>query len=118
MEVYEPLLELWQTTDMDALQGAILAACDLHLARSRVSNVYTYEFEDEEYMLHPVEILMLFRLRETVGLINPTLDHPLLTTPVGRLYPIRSVPHNLFLDQALANSLLAVPQLIQPYLNG
>jgi len=109
MEAYEPLLRLWQTKDMDALQQVLLPACDLHLHRSKPLTKSTNpEFWDLTDMLYPAEILMLLRLREKAGLITPTFDHPLLNTPAGRLYPVRSVPHDSDLDRALDNGLRAV----------
>jgi hypothetical protein len=106
MQTYEPLLHLWQTTDMDALQEALFTACDTHLYRSkRQTKGETPEFSELADMVYPAEILMLLRLRETAGLTTPTIDHPLLNTAVGRLYPVRSVPHDPDLDKALANCL-------------
>jgi hypothetical protein len=112
MQAYEPLLHLWQTTDVDALEQALLPACDLHLRLSKPqTNVRTPEFSTHTDMLYPAEFLMLLRLRETAGLTTPTFDHPLLNAAVGRLYPIRDVPHDSDLDKALANGLRAIPIL-------
>jgi hypothetical protein len=106
MQTYAPLFQLWQTTDMDALQQALFVACDTHLELSKYSTKYaTLEFSRSTDMLYPAEILMLLRLREEAGLTTPAFDHPLLNTPVGHLYPVRSVPHPPDLDKALANCL-------------
>ena len=106
MQTYEPLLHLWQTTNMDAFQPALLTACDTHLYRSKPpTKGTTPEFATLTDMLYPAEILMLLRLREVAGLTTPTFDHPLLNTAVGRLYPVRDIPHDPDLDKALANCL-------------
>jgi hypothetical protein len=54
-----------------------LAACDEH----------TWRFVDEfnSWSRLPVEILLLFKLRQKLGLSNPALDHPLMNTPLGSL---------------------------------
>ena len=33
----------------------------------------------------PIEILLLFKLRQLIGLQNPVLDHPLMNSPLGVL---------------------------------
>ena len=77
MQAYEPLLSLWETEDLEALETALLAACDFHMERSKLSQAEIYEFTTAEDVLYPVEILALLRLREARGLINPDIDHPL-----------------------------------------
>jgi len=116
MQSYEPLLHLWQTTDVDALQQALFPACDLHMLSSKPQTNRTIpEFWRLEDMLYPAEILMLLRLRETAGLTTPAFDHPLLNTAVGRLCPICDVPHDPLLDKALANGLQAISIIRSPY---
>ena len=34
-----------------------------------------------------MEILLIFKLREELGLANPKLDHPLMNTALGQLPP-------------------------------
>ncbi len=109
MEAYEPLLSLWQTEDLTALEQALFVACDLHMERSKLSQVESFEFIDEVDILHPAEILAVLRLREAKGLANPAIDHPLMQTPVGRLFEIKSVPHEEVLERAVANFLATIP---------
>lgn len=115
MQTYEPLLHLWQTTDMESLQQALFTACDTHLYRSKPQTKgETPEFSELTDMLYPAEILMLLRLREEAGLTTPNFDRPLLNTPVGRLYPVCSVPHPPDLDKALANCLQWIAETYPP----
>ena len=37
MQAYEPLLAVWQTEDLEALEEALLSACDFHMERSNLS---------------------------------------------------------------------------------
>ena len=112
MQAYEPLLSLWQTEDMQAFAKAVLETCDFHMERSKLSEVETYEFTIPEHVLFPVEILALLRLRETKGLVNPVIDHPLMQTPIGRLPEIKSVPHDEMMDRAVANYLSTLPSSV------
>ena len=109
MQAYEPLLSVWQTEDLEAFTRAIVQVCDFHMECSKLSQVETYEFGTAAQILFPVEILAVLRLRETKGLINPAIDHPLMQTPIGRLHEIKSVPHDEMLDRAVANYLSTLP---------
>ena len=42
-----------------------------------------------EFSHFPVEVLMLFRLREQIGLANPDVDHPIMKFPWSRLWPVQ-----------------------------
>ena len=109
MQAYEPLLSLWQSEDLEALGKALTAACDFHMERSNPSKAGNSEFSSAAQILFPVEILALLRLRETKGLANPAINHPLLQTPIGRLHEIKSVPHDEMMDRAVANYLSTLP---------
>jgi hypothetical protein len=109
MQAYAALLTLWQTDDLTVLEPAILAACDLHMKYSTVSEVETPVFGDEEDILHPVEILAVLRLREQRGLSNPSIDHPLLHTPAGKLLEMKSLCYaDDLLEKAAANILATI----------
>ena len=118
MYAYEPLLALWQTEDLEALETALLAACDFHMERSKLSEVDIYEFGMAEDVLYPVEILALLRLRQTRGLTNPVIDHPLMQTPIGPLHEIKSLPHDEMMDKAVANFLSTLPPSVTEQLFG
>ena len=83
----EPIMnavaENWREPDTEKLVPILLNACDYHTHRCRAK--LWSEFDNREFEHLPVEILMIFRLRESLGLTNPVLDHPLMNTPLGKL---------------------------------
>jgi hypothetical protein len=84
--IYNGILEHWRTPDPEALRPWLLAACDRHTYESRVDSSKTfYDFGDERVMRTPIEILLVFRLREYLSLANPVLNHPLTEAPFDRL---------------------------------
>lgn len=81
---YRALFDHWREADADAVAPYCLAACDAHTHR----NCEFGEFISlTKWKRFPIEILLLFKLRELLGLVNPTLDHPLMNTPLGKLPP-------------------------------
>jgi hypothetical protein len=84
--IFNALLEYWRTKDTDDLTPLCLAACDFHTIRCGPTprNKF-YEFGGEEFTRLPIEILLLFKLRQLCGLTNPKLDHPLINLPLGEL---------------------------------
>ncbi len=84
--IYEAILADWRNPDPQALVPALLAACDRHTHEARYDTTRAYyDFGDESMVRTPLEILMLFRLRQLLGLDNPVLDHPLMVPPFDRL---------------------------------
>lgn len=92
--VYEALLQHWRTPDPAALVPCLLAACDRHTHQAgRDTLTKFYDFSTEwDLGRVPVEILLLFRLREWEGLANPLLGHPLMAAPYHQLPPPQPVP--------------------------
>ena len=84
--IYEFILSQWRTPNADSLRVPILAACDRHTHQARQdTNKQFYDFRRYPQMYQPFEVLLLLRLRQWEHLSIPTLDHPLLETPLGRL---------------------------------
>lgn len=81
---YRALFDHWREPDVDALVPFCLAACDAHTHRNNQFDEFRTR---SEWKRSPIEILLLFKLRELLGLANPTLDHPLMNTPLGKLPP-------------------------------
>ena len=80
--IFQELLRLWREPDPQALVPACLAACDFHTHRCWHED---HEFPMNYWVYIPIEILLLFKLRQLIGLQNPTLDHPIMNTPLGVL---------------------------------
>lgn len=85
--IFPRLFDLWHEHAADTLLPVCLAACDFHTHRwSAMGNDYlTNEFSWGNFVYTPIEILLLFKLRQSIGLSNPVVDHPLMNTPLGVL---------------------------------
>ncbi len=86
------LVAHWREPDPDKLLPVLLMACDTHVERiavtEREANAQSKDFEFGSVFLavHPTEILAILRLRDLLGLPNPTtIDHPLMQTPYAAI---------------------------------
>jgi hypothetical protein len=82
---YNALANHWRHADAEALVPVLLAVCDEHTRRNVRAKPYDYAFDFYCFQRTPVEILLVFKLRQALGLANPHLDHPLMNTPLGVL---------------------------------
>lgn len=91
--IFQALFDLWREPDPAALVQVGLAACDFHTQRCRTNkggrHPQWYEFDNRQWTRTPIELLLAFRLRQRLGLANPTLDHPLMNSLLGVLPPER-----------------------------
>ena len=85
--IFQRLFDLWREPVADTLLPVCLAACDFHTHRwvSMGDGEFTNEFSDTLFAYTPIEILLLFKLRQLIGLPNPVVDHPLMRTSLGVL---------------------------------
>lgn len=91
--IYETLLQHWHTPNPDDLVSCLLAACDRHTYQTQKdSSKKFFDFHNVGLTRTPIEILLLFRLREWEGLANPCLDHPLMAAPFDKLPPEQPIP--------------------------
>jgi len=82
--IYEGILERWREPNPEALKPWLIAACDRHTYEALPDT--EDDFHDFSRLVHvPLEILLLFRLRELIGLVNPVLEHPLMDSPFNKL---------------------------------
>jgi hypothetical protein len=83
--LFSALLSHWRSPDAAALAPLLLAACDRHthlvLIRKESPDFHT----SDALTYVPFEILAVLRVREILGVPNPTLDHPLMSTAFGTL---------------------------------
>lgn len=90
--VYNGILERWSDPNPEVLTPWLLAACDRHTQESRCDSEKTaHDFADDRLTRTPIEILLIFRLRQLTGLENPVVDHPLMESPFDYL-PERQPP--------------------------
>ena len=85
--IYKALAAHWRHPDADALVPLLLATCDEHTHHNARGDAYDYHNDFSTFARTPVEILLIFKLREELGLANPKLDHPLMNTALGQLPP-------------------------------
>lgn len=99
--IFNALVEHWRSSDLAFVERLLLAACDRHTHQARIdraSRQMWFDLASGERDFDPFEVLAVMRLREQAGLANPTLDHPLMNTPLGKL-PEVTPPHD---DELLA----------------
>ena len=83
--IYNALAKHWRHSDAEALVPVLLAVCDEHTRRNVRGKPYGYEHDFAYFARTPVEILVVFKLRQELGLTNPKLDHLLMKPPLGVL---------------------------------
>lgn len=83
--VFNSLYDAWRNPDPFDLTELCLAACDIHTFRSLPGPRHHHSYEFADLRRTPIEILLLFKLRQRLGLENPVLDHPLMATALGEL---------------------------------
>lgn len=83
------LVAHWREPDPDKLAPILVAACDTHVQRialtSREIDSGNFEFGSPFEAVYPAEILAILNLRRSLGLPNPSIDHPLMKTPYASL---------------------------------
>jgi hypothetical protein len=106
MSPYAAVLADWRTTDFNVVQSLVSKMADFHLSEAYVNrHDEIREFDDEERMLFPYEILSFLRLREWLGLSNPvSFEHPLMNQPLAWLPQPAPLPNpgNNLLDQVIS----------------
>ncbi|MBV4504780.1 hypothetical protein HU751_007950 [Pseudomonas sp. BW13M1] len=83
------LVAHWREPDPAKLLPILMAACDTHVERialnSRELDSGKFEFGSPFEAVYAAEILAILNLRRSLGLSNPFIDHPLMTTPYAKL---------------------------------
>lgn len=86
-EVAEGVLRIWNTPDTELLGAWLVQLCNQH---TRLSASRDFMDFANEFSHFPVEVLMLFRLREQIELPNPVVDHPIMKFSWSRLWPVQA----------------------------
>lgn len=98
---YDRVLQNWDTSDQAVLQDLISQMADFHLSQTLTTeHDDALEFDYEERMLFPYEILAFLKIREWANLNNPiTFDPPLMQHPLAKNPPTLNIPNiHLFKD--------------------
>jgi hypothetical protein len=95
-EIYEEVLNLWNTQNLVELDLLIFKLSEYHLLKNfnilqqhkeKEENGDAIEYIDVQSFLFPYEILAWLKLREKAGLKNPTeYTHPLMNTPIAKMF--------------------------------
>lgn len=113
--LFNALIEHWRTDDLELIQHLLLCACDRHTHQSRVDSYsrgeMLFDFSWPYFDYNPVEILSVLRLRQTLGLPNPELDHPIMNTPLGKLMEPSEPYTDELLEGVIARACLEFPEL-------
>jgi hypothetical protein len=81
---YAPVVDHWD--DPEKLGEPIFGACEYHcMNMDDYGRDWKYEFLDAPFDLLPYEVLAIYAVRRNLGLPTPTVDHPLLATPLSTL---------------------------------
>jgi len=115
-----PLVSHWRDPDAEKLLPILNAACDVHVERiwrGEEGTESQYEFNSPFLAVYPAEILAVLRLRDSLGLANPVMDHPLMQTPYAQ---ITALPGEITQKDALMDGFLHVarqrdPQILQQW---
>ena len=101
---YQRVLDAW--LNPVELRTALSEACDHHLSQSWSGN--WVEFGHSPYEMLPVDILAIARVRRDLGLEMPTVEHPLLSTPLATPPPGEQRPRmpqpDPLLEQVIAKA--------------
>ncbi|MFT7722264.1 MAG: hypothetical protein QM788_05475 [Roseateles sp.] len=119
---YDSLLTCWRNPEPINLMEPLLAACDWHTHECMYSRSdrpsKNVDFINDTLMGWPVEVHMVYRLRERLNLALPEkLDHPLMQVPLGPYLPPQPIPHDERLDRIIRRACSEVPGL-QEVLQG
>ncbi len=126
--ILNTLFSIWRDPNVEILKPICMAACDYHTHRQgrNAKNFYAFEFNSGTWSRTPIEILLLFKLRQLLGLQNPVLDHPLMNSPLGVLPPeVAFEPDDLtrrvrermrqdgFDELAIYNRFMSLPEVVE-----
>jgi hypothetical protein len=85
--IYNEILQNWDTPDPALVDGYVRQMADYHLTQTQEAQnpVEEYfEFDNTYNQLYPYEIMAWLKLREYLGIPNPSeFSHPLMNQPLG-----------------------------------
>lgn len=94
--IYDDILKNWKTTDLAQVDEYVSQMSDYHLSQTlevQDPDEDYYEFNNTYNQLYPYEIMAWLKLREHIGLPNPTkFSHPLMNQPLAEF--IEGTPLN------------------------
>jgi hypothetical protein len=113
---YDAVLAHWHDPDPSKLGEILLAVCDRHTHEcfkwSDKPDKHG-DFVNDVYWGWPIEVHMVFRIREDRGLPIPRVDHPLMQTALGAYLPPVPIPSDELLDRITAMAIQTYPTLAE-----
>lgn len=88
--LFDEILTHWKDEDVTVLNGLLIQLCNRHTHHTRASTAKNNHDFDHLALYHfPVEVLMVYRLRQWKGLSLPQVKHPLMKAPFDQLPEIQ-----------------------------
>ncbi len=107
--IYTDILKHWNTPDIDRVNDYINQMADYHLTQTEEEkdpDEDYFEFNNTYNQLYPYEIMAWLKLREHLGIANPTqFIHPLMNQPLAKFIPGTPLEKP---DMEQVNALLAI----------
>src|SRR5205807_776375 len=80
---YSSILRNW---DGEKFSDSLAEVCDYHCRNMEdIGGDWNAEFKYSPFDVMPIEILAIVKVRASFGLGQPEINHPLLSTPLGKL---------------------------------
>jgi hypothetical protein len=107
--VYQRVLDAWDAGDAQ-LHDALAVICNYHVQRTEDRDDSDFaEFTRPPYLIFPAEILAIIRVRKDLGLSTPTIDHPLMQTPLANPPVEMPAVNDELLDRVIAKVRTILP---------
>lgn len=98
--VLNVLFDHWRDSDFTPFADHLVWLCDYYTHRTRPQQFL--EFGNRYFLVRfPATILAWLRLREALGLPNPTINHPLMNAPYAKLPQKRPMYSDPLLEKVL-----------------
>lgn len=91
--LFDSAIAAWKTKDQGEIRELLLTLCDVHTQIGwSGAKFMEREFTNGFWPRIPLAVWLVCRLRELRGLKNPSIDHPIMETALGRMPPPGHVP--------------------------
>ncbi len=112
--LFDEILIHWKDDDATVLNGLLVQLCNRHTHHTRASTAKDNHDFDHLALYHfPVEVLMVYRLRQWLGLALPQVKHPLMKAPFDKLPEIKESYNDELLEKVKARARRDYPDFEQ-----
>lgn len=85
LPIHNQLLTEWRNPDFKRIENILMDVCDIHTHHCGWPDSSSRFMDFETLRRTPIEVLLVLRLRERLGLENLEINHPLMNTALGKL---------------------------------